>query len=158
MRKTSRHLVVSLFAWNDMIWALLACMMLVVALLITQIQTMKTDAKTEDDKSAGNISVYVFWRDGIDADIDTHLMGPNGEHVFYGRTAGHSWNLLRDDLGGAGDDEKRNFENAYSRGIPPGGANATIRPCTSISCRTHKAHLASLSNISMRISVPIPSQ
>jgi hypothetical protein len=123
---SDRNLIASLFGWNDLLLSFFMCMVTVVALLITQIQTMKTDAKTEDDKSAGNISVYVFWRDGIDADIDTHLMGPNGEHVFYGRTAGHTWNLLRDDLGGAGDDEKRNFENAYSRGIPPGDYTVNV--------------------------------
>lgn len=119
-KNSARHLVVSLFAWNDLLWSFFFCMLTVVAILITQIQQMKTDAKTEDDKSAGNISVYVFWKDGIDADVDTHLLAPNREHIYYANLSGHTWNLLRDDLGSKGDDETRNFENAYSRGVPPG--------------------------------------
>ena len=121
--KDNQHLTTTLWAWNDFLWALVACFMLVTAMLITQVQQIKKDTKPDDDKAAGNISVYVFWPDGIDLDIDTHLRAPDGEHIFFAKLAGPTWNLLRDDTGMpssiAGRDP-RNFENAYSRGIPAG--------------------------------------
>ena len=124
--KNSRNLAATLFAWNDLLWTLLACFMLLTALLVTQIQKMKTDVKAEDDKSAGSISVYVFWKDGIDLDIDTHLSDPRGDHVYFSKPSGRVWNLLRDDMGMAGDSAGRNFENAYARGLPPGNYQSNI--------------------------------
>lgn len=118
--KDNQHLSTTLWAWNDFLWALVACFMLVTALLITQVQQIKKETKTDDDKAPGNIAVYIFWPDGIDLDIDTHLRSPDGEHIFFGKLSGRTWNLLRDDLGMAGDTAKHNFENAYTRGIPPG--------------------------------------
>lgn len=120
MKNDHRHLTTTLWAWNDLLWALLASFMLVTALLITQIQVMRREAKTEDEKAPGNISVYIFWPDGIDLDIDTHLADPAGDHVYFGKLSGRVWNLLRDDLGMLGDNAARNFENAYTRGIPAG--------------------------------------
>ena len=115
-----RRTITTLFAWNDLLLSLLVCFLLLTALLITQVQNIQKETKTDDDKAAGNIAVYLFWPDGIDLDIDTHLRSPDGEHVYFGKLAGKTWNLLRDDLGNAGDIGKRNFENAYSRGIPAG--------------------------------------
>src|SRR5690606_24254871 len=40
--------------------------------------------------------------------------------VGYSNRAGRTFNLLRDDLGTVNDDTGLNFENAYSRGSPPG--------------------------------------
>jgi len=117
--KKHNGLVSTLFAWNDLLWALLACFMVMTALLVTQISKSKTE-KTSDETPAGSISVYVYWKDGIDLDIDTHVSSPSGDHVFYGKLAGEIWNLLRDDLGMLGDGANRNFENAYARGLPAG--------------------------------------
>ena len=105
-----------LWAWNDLIWTLFAAV-LVAAFLIAAQKNPETPEET--DRSAGNISVYVFWPDG-DTDIDTHLRDPAGEHVYFSRRAGKVWNLLRDDLGNTADLGSRNFENAYARGLPPG--------------------------------------
>lgn len=119
MSKRNNGLVATLFTFNDLIWSLLACFMVITALLITQINSKKQE-KTSDEVAAGSISVYVYWKDGIDLDIDTHLSSPSGDHVFFGKLSGKIWNLLRDDLGMAGDTAARNFENAYARGLPAG--------------------------------------
>lgn len=105
-----------LFAWNDLLLSLLACL-LVAAFLIAAKKPQEPTKET--DRSAGNISVYVFWNDG-DIDVDTHLRSPDGEHVYFSHRAGSVWNLLRDDLGNTNDLTLRNFENAYARGLPPG--------------------------------------
>lgn len=119
MPEKRNGLVSTLFSWNDLLWALLACFIVMTALLVTQINNSKSD-KTSEEPVAGSISVYVYWKDGIDLDIDTHVSSPGGDHVFYGRLAGKIWNLLRDDLGMVNDTAQRNFENAYARGLPAG--------------------------------------
>lgn len=123
MKKREGHyhgLISTLLGWNDFLWAFALSMSAVVAVLATMAIKVKEDSKTTDSHPAGSISVYVFWQDGLDMDNDTHIMGPDGEHIFYGNKAGRNWNLLRDDLGKAGDDFDKNFENAFSRGIEPG--------------------------------------
>lgn len=106
-----------LFAWNDLLLSLLAC--LLVAAFLISVQKKQEETK-ETDRSAGNISIYVFWPDGIDADIDTHLRDPDGEHVYFSHKSGKIWSLLRDDLGSFNDVTDRNYENAYARGAPAG--------------------------------------
>ncbi len=120
MSKRDRSLNATLFTFNDLLWALLAAFMFTTVVLITQVNKTKSAEKTDDEISAGNISVYVFWKDGLDADVDTHLLAPNDEHIWYNRLSGKIWNLLRDDLGMANDVGQRNFENAYARGAPAG--------------------------------------
>lgn len=115
-----RQLTATLFAWNDLLWSLLACFLIVAALLINQTAKKKAEAEEQGDRSAGDISVYLFWPDGLDVDIDTHLMDPSGEHVFFASRGGRVWNLLRDDLGRSNDVSARNFENAYARSAIPG--------------------------------------
>lgn len=112
------RLTPSLFASNDLLLSLLACL-LAASFLIATVKKQE-EVKPETERAAGNISVYVFWRDGIDADIDVHLLDPNREHTFYAHRAGRVWNLLRDDLGQPNDFTGRNFENAFARGLPPG--------------------------------------
>ena len=119
MSKRDRSLATTLFTFNDLLWALLACFMFTTVVLVTVISKSKTE-KTSDEKPAGSISVYVYWKDGIDLDIDTHLSSPDDKHVFFAQLSGKTWNLLRDDLGMQFDSEARNFENAYARGLPPG--------------------------------------
>ena len=112
------RLTPSLFASNDLLLSLLAC--LLAASFLIAVVKKQEEIKPETERAAGNISVYVFWRDGIDADIDVHLLDPNREHTFYAHRAGRVWNLLRDDLGLPNDFTGRNFENAFARGLPPG--------------------------------------
>ena len=119
MSNRNNGLVATLFTFNDLIWSLLACFMVLTALLVTQISKTKTE-KTSEETPAGSISVYAFWQDGIDVDIDLHLSSPSGDHVYFAKLSGKIWNLLRDDLGMIADPGPRNFENAYARGLPAG--------------------------------------
>jgi hypothetical protein len=69
----------------------------------------------------GNLVVTITWPDG-NTDVDLWLMGP-GEKipVGYSNKDGEVWNLLRDDTGLAlYDTIGFNYENAFSRGLPPG--------------------------------------
>lgn len=120
MKKKHSGLVATLFCNNDLLWTLFICFVVTTALLITEIKHKQTTDKVNDDVSAGSISVYIFWKDGIDLDIDTHLSAPGDSHVYFGKREGKIWNLLRDDLGMMGDTAPRNFENAYARGLPAG--------------------------------------
>ena len=120
MSKRNNGLVATLFAQNDLLWSLAACFMVLTALLITVIETKKKTENTSEEVQAGSISVYAFWQDGIDLDVDLHLSSPSGDHVYFAELSGKIWNLLRDDLGMLADPGPRNFENAYARGLPAG--------------------------------------
>lgn len=119
MRK-ERGLVATLFAWNDLLLTLFAAAIFLFAVLITQIQKTKSDEAKQDNAMTGNIAVYCFWADGLDTDVDLHLMGPDGDHIFYRKMQGRFWSILRDDLGITNDPAPRNFENAATRGLEPG--------------------------------------
>lgn len=119
-RHFHRHLTNTLFAWNDNLWLLVATFLIAMSILLVQLEASRTETKTKDDNAAGSISVYVFWKDGIDLDLDIHLRNAEDQHIYYANLSGKVWNLLRDDLGMIGDRDVRNFENAYSRGIIPG--------------------------------------
>ncbi len=81
----------------------------------------KEEAKTQEVKSAGDMMVEIHWPDKVDIDIDLWVKSPDDElAVGYSNRAGKTFNLLRDDLGMARDSTTRNYEMAYSRGLPPG--------------------------------------
>ena len=118
-----RRVVTALLAWNDLLLSLLGCLLVLLAIFLAIINEVKKETKTDDDKAAGSLSVYIFWPNDIDLDIDTHLRAPDEEHIYFGNLSGTTWNLLRDDTGMPSSIEgrdPRNFENAYSRGIPAG--------------------------------------
>jgi len=77
--------------------------------------------KSEDSAMPpGTMSVAIAWPEG-DSDVDLWIQGPNnGRPVGYSHRSGRLFNLLRDDLGNAGDAMPLNYENAYSRGLPAG--------------------------------------
>jgi hypothetical protein len=106
-----------LFAWNDLLLSLLACLLVAAFLISVQ---KKHEADTATDRSAGNASVYVWWADNIDTDVDTYLRSPDGDRVFFAHKSGTVWSLLRDDLGLPNDLTPHNFENGFARGLPPG--------------------------------------
>lgn len=106
-----------LWVWNDLLWVINAG---VLAIFLLVAPPKPQEPTKETDRSAGNISVAVFWQDDIDADIDTWLRSPDGDVVSFHHKSGTIWSLLRDDLGNVNDFTARNFENAYSRGLMPG--------------------------------------
>jgi hypothetical protein len=69
----------------------------------------------------GNVIVNIFWEDNVNIDVDLWVQGPDDKRpVGYSNRAGGTFNLLRDDLGNINDITERNFENAYTRGLPAG--------------------------------------
>lgn len=118
MARREGGLVATLFGVNDLLNTLVACLLVIVAILIVQVKK-SAEAETQS-VPPGSVSVYAFWRDGVNVDVDLHMASPDGEHVFFSHMADRIWNLLRDDLGTTGDNTPRNFENAYARGLIPG--------------------------------------
>lgn len=117
--KRDGNLVTTLFSYNEFLWVLYICAVALFVVFIADVKSKKTE-KTSDEIPAGSISVYAYWQDGIDLDIDLHLSSPSGDHVYFAHLSGKIWNLLRDDLGKSNDTGIRNFENAYARGLPAG--------------------------------------
>ncbi len=68
----------------------------------------------------GNEIVEVRWADGMNADVDLWVQAPGDRPVGYSDMGGRIFNLLRDDLGGAGDETDLNYEVAFTRGTPSG--------------------------------------
>ena len=80
-----------------------------------------TEKEDQDIIAPGNMIVEITWPNERRDDIDLWVMGPKElGPVGYSTKSGMVWNLLRDDLGGAGDLTNMNYENSYSRGVLPG--------------------------------------
>lgn len=68
----------------------------------------------------GNVVATINWPRG-DIDIDLWVTGPGEPRpIGYSNVNGLLFNLLRDDQGEKPDLSGLNYENAYSRGAPPG--------------------------------------
>lgn len=75
----------------------------------------------------GSLSATISWPAG-DIDVDIWLNGPaEPVPVGYSNKGGITWNLLRDDLGAQPDFLPENYENAYSRGLPPGDYRVNVQ-------------------------------
>ncbi|MAF35837.1 hypothetical protein CL622_01820, partial [archaeon] len=74
----------------------------------------------EEIESPGQVIVQVRWTDNLDADVDLWVKAPGDRPVGYSNLNGTVFNLLRDDLGTIRDLGGLNYENAFSRGTPPG--------------------------------------
>ena len=81
-----------------------------------------TEAKkqTESSKAPGNVIVEMHWPPNMPFDVDLWVQAPDELPVGFWNLGGHTFNLLRDDLGIEGDATERNYEVSYSRGIPAG--------------------------------------
>lgn len=80
-----------------------------------------TEKEDQDVIAPGNMIVEITWPDNQRDDIDLWVIGPKElGPVGYSNKSGMVWNLLRDDLGSAGDLTNMNYENSYSRGVIPG--------------------------------------
>jgi hypothetical protein len=110
------RLAPTLFAANDLLLSLLACLLVAAFLIASQKKPTPTEMT---DRSAGNVSVVIFWPDG-DVDVDTWLRSPDGDTVSFQHKSGTVWSLLRDDLGNPNDQTPHNFENSFARGLPAG--------------------------------------
>ena len=64
--------------------------------------------------------VELHWPTNHAGDVDLWGMGPDSTPVGFWNLGNRVFNLLRDDLGTEGDATEKNYEVAYSRGIPSG--------------------------------------
>lgn len=103
--------------FRDVTMLALAGFVCIVILLLPHI---KPDAKTEAAPLPGNLLVELRWPDEVDADVDLWVQAPGDRAVGYSNKGGAIFNLLRDDLGRAGDVTNLNYEVSYARGAPAG--------------------------------------
>jgi hypothetical protein len=104
--------------FRDVIMLALAGFVMLVLLLLPHLNPR---ARTEDAaRSPGNVIIEARWPDDINADVDLWVQAPSDVPVGYSNAAGTVFNLLRDDLGTAGDLTGLNYEFSYSRGVPAG--------------------------------------
>ena len=114
----SRSLHDTNYIFRDL-YQLVTLLFIVLAALLLQFAQQDLSEAAEADMP-GNLMATISWPEG-NFDVDMWLDGP-GEPVpvGYSNKGGLLWNLLRDDLGNFPDFTKFNFENAYTRGLPPG--------------------------------------
>lgn len=106
--------------FRDTISLALAAFMAVAVLLIPHVHPKAKAEAAKSSEPPGNVIVEVRWPDGMPADVDCWVRGPDGNVVGYSAKSGPLFNLLRDDLGTAGDIDSLNYETLYSRGILAG--------------------------------------
>jgi hypothetical protein len=107
----------SSIAFRDVMLALNAVL---AAVLLFAIPNINPASEEQNQSPPGNMMVAIAWPDGPN-DVDLWVTGPGlAQAVGYSNRGSTLWNLLRDDLGNAGDATPVNFENAFSRGTPPG--------------------------------------
>lgn len=106
---------------NTLFRDLLMNMLLGLTAVCLALMMVRANPSVDSGKQPGNMIVSIAWPDGGFEDIDLWVSAP-GEPVAvgYSNRAGQVFNLLRDDLGAAGDTMPLNYENAYSRGLPAG--------------------------------------
>lgn len=90
----------------------------------------------QEVNAPGNVIVEVRWPDGVNADVDLWVQAPGDGAVGYSNKGGRVFNLLRDDLGGSGDDTDLNYEVAYSRGLPAGDYTVNLHLYRNLSDRS----------------------
>ena len=106
--------------FRDVIFLLMITFVILFLIAVLHINPI-ADPKEEQIAPPGNVIVNIFWEDGLNIDVDLWVLGPEDDRpVGYSNRAGETFNLLRDDLGSTNDITERNFENAYTRGLPEG--------------------------------------
>ena len=110
--------------FRDVIMLALLGFMTIVVMLLPHINPPTQAAGSIEPP--GNVIVEVRWPDKLDTDVDLWIEAPGSKPVGYSNKSGHVFNLLRDDLGGAGDPTGLNYEVAYSRGIPSGAYTVNL--------------------------------
>ena len=104
--------------FRDVILLTLIGFVAMVIMLLPYLTQQKKEA--EDHKAPGNVIVEIHWPVDQALDVDLWVQAPGEVPVGFWNLGGHTFNLLRDDLGMEGDATELNYEVSYSRGIPPG--------------------------------------
>jgi len=105
--------------FTDILLAVVAGLILIVFLLISHLNPPGADGEG-DTVQDERLRVYLTWPDELRTDVDLWVQGPLDRPVGYSRKTGLVFSLFRDDLGHALDLGGRNFEDASTRGLPPG--------------------------------------
>ncbi len=104
--------------FRDVILLALIGFVAMVIMLLPHIISAKKE--TEENRPPGNVIVEIHWPTNLPVDVDLWVQAPREVPVGFWNLGGHTFNLLRDDLGSEGDATDENYEVAYSRGIPSG--------------------------------------
>ena len=104
--------------FRDVILLALIGFVAMVIMLLPHIIAAKK--QTEEHTAPGNVIVEIHWPTDLPVDVDLWVQAPRELPVGFWNLGGHTFNLLRDDLGTEGDATNENYEVSYSRGIPPG--------------------------------------
>ncbi len=104
--------------FRDVILLALIGFVAMVIILLPHIIAAKK--QTEEITAPGNVIVEIHWPNTLAVDVDLWVQAPRELPVGFWNLGGHTFNLLRDDLGSEGDATNENYEVSYSRGIPPG--------------------------------------
>lgn len=104
--------------FRDVIMLALAGFITLVLLILPHINPKAKTAETA--RAPGNVIIELRWPDEVNADLDLWVQGPGDMPVGYSNKGGAVFDLLRDDLGHAGDLTGLNYEFTYSRGVPAG--------------------------------------
>ena len=105
--------------FRDVLSLIVAATFVLILILLPHINPV-TKKDAEDARPAGHIAVWFFWEDNLDYDVDLWVQAPGDVPVGYSNKSSTIFSLLRDDLGMVGDVTPRNYEVAYTRGIPDG--------------------------------------
>ncbi len=104
--------------FRDVILLALIGFVAMVIMLLPHVTPKKEE--TEEQKAPGNVVVEMHWPNSMPYDVDLWVQAPREIPVGFWNMGGHTFNLLRDDLGGEFDATDENYEISYSRGIPQG--------------------------------------
>lgn len=108
----------SAIGYRDILLGMNLMLSVVLGLVLMAINPPAADEETTEPP--GQMIISAVWPDGP-VDVDLWVLGPGEQKaVGYSNRGGKLFNLLRDDLGTAGDGLPLNYENSYSRGLPAG--------------------------------------
>lgn len=108
------------YTWRDFLFLMVLTFLVLLALLIYYLNPKAEETEKGDIVPPGNVIVGIVWPDSKNSDVDLWVRAPGDVPVGWSNLNGVIFNLLRDDLGEAGDAAGINYENAFSRGIVPG--------------------------------------
>lgn len=97
-----------------------------VTMVVLMIPHLNPPAAEAEARPPGSVIVEARWPDGVAADVDLWVAGPDGVPVGYSNRSGEVFDLLRDDLGARNDLTDLNYEFAFSRGAPAGAYAVTV--------------------------------
>lgn len=87
--------------FRDVILLALIGFVAMVIMLLPHVTQAKKE--TEEHSAPGNVIVEIHWPSDLPVDVDLWVQAPGALPVGFWNLGGHTFNLLRDDLGIEGD-------------------------------------------------------